>query len=97
MKTKADEFLEAQAAVVRIRCNWMEREDVVAIMEGSLGMQCYDNETIKDDFAPSIITSVECGDLTLDDLPSSGSHAEQLSLDQLHTLQKELDDAASAS
>ena len=66
-----------QTAIVHIRLNWMDRSDILHIMQGRLGMVCYDHETVTDDFAPSIIQAIENGDLGLSDLPETDTDAEK--------------------
>jgi len=66
-----------QSAIVHIRLNWMDRVDILRIMQGRLGMRCYDTDTVTDDFAPSIIGAIENGDLDLSELPETDTDAEK--------------------
>ena len=91
LKSALEETIrDTMAAIVRIRCNWMDRSEVVAILQDRLCIQCYDHETVEADFAPSLLISIQDGDLELDDLPSTDVYAEKQLLERLQELQEEV-------
>ena len=74
--TTGDNTVDAsQSAIAYIRLNWMDRADVVALLEG-IDIQCDDDEDKCAVLHPAVISAIEDGDLSLDDLPTSGTAVE---------------------
>lgn len=53
--------------IARIRLNWMDRADIVEVLE-KVGILAYDNEDVET-LKEAVLDSVETGDISLDDLP----------------------------
>lgn len=67
--------LRNKTAVAQIRANWMEREEIVAVL-ATAGIDCQDNEST-DDLRIALVSNVIDGDIDLDQLPESGTDAEK--------------------
>jgi hypothetical protein len=65
-------------AIIRLRIKNMSRQEVVDILQNRLCIQCYDNETVDNDFIPVIIQSIVDGGLKMSDLPNTGCRMEKL-------------------
>lgn len=51
---------------LRTRINWMSREQIVGLLEGQAGIQCYDDESLEE-LKEALFVNVEDGTIELDE------------------------------
>ncbi len=50
---------------IRTKVNWLDREEIVVLLEEGMGMACYDDEEVEE-LRDCLVTCVEAGDIILD-------------------------------
>jgi hypothetical protein len=71
--------------LIAFRIRNTSREELVQILEGRLSIQTYDHETVND-FVPSLLDSIEIGDISHDEIPATGGYQEQRLQDMIDEL-----------
>jgi len=71
-----------ERAIAYIRLNWMDRQDIVELLEND-SIQCYDSDLL-DDLKEAVMQNLDDGTFTLDMLPESGTDTENRRLKELY-------------